>query len=193
MPRFEGFFRSQSKGKHPLEEDSYQYQERTTAEDIRAEEKIDEELLQRELEGRLMGEKLTPRQFELLYKARVEGGGEIKYIKDNDSNIFLDSRDMVRIMEEQRESTRRRMVQHGKWTEADSQRLMQEAVEEAGREAPTDFDEKKIKREFRNLHDLLSRVQNPQKLYEKEYYFDEGLGQSLKDHVDELKTTFADL
>jgi hypothetical protein len=36
-------------------------------------------------------------------------------------------------------------------------------------------------------------VQNPQKLYEKEYYFDEGLGQSLKDHVDELKTTFADL
>jgi hypothetical protein len=35
---------------------------------------------------------------------------------------------------------------------------MQEAVEEAGRDAPTDFDEKRIKREFRNLHDLLSRV-----------------------------------
>lgn len=68
----------------------------------------------------MMGEKLTPRQFEHLYKARLEGGGQIKYIKDNDSNIFLDSRDMVRLMEEQRESARRRMVQHGKWTETES-------------------------------------------------------------------------
>ena len=105
-----------------------------------------------------MGDKLTPRQFELLYNARVEGGGQIKFIKDNDSNLFLDSRDMVRIMEEQRESARRRMVLQGKWSEAESDRLMQEAVEEAGRNAPTEFDERKMRREFRNLYELLARI-----------------------------------
>jgi hypothetical protein len=47
--------------------------------------------------------------------------------------------------------------------------------------------------EFRKMLELFQTIQNPEKLYEKEYYFDEGLGQSLKDHVDELKTTFPDL
>ncbi len=50
-----------------------------------------------------------------------------------------------------------------------------------------------MKREFHKLLDLFQNIQNPQKLYEKEYYFDEGLGQSLKDHVEELKTTFPDV
>ncbi len=45
MPRFEGFFRSQSQGKHPFEEESYQYKDKTSAEQDRAEEDFDEELL----------------------------------------------------------------------------------------------------------------------------------------------------
>jgi hypothetical protein len=47
-----------------------------------------------------MGENLTPRQFELLYQTKVDGQGKIKYIKDKDSNLFLDARDLVRLMEE---------------------------------------------------------------------------------------------
>ena len=193
MPRFEGFFRSQSQGKHPFEEDSYQYENKTTPEQDRAEDDFDEELLQRELEGRLLGENLTPRQFELLYKAKMEGSGQIKYIKDNESNMFLDSRDLVRLMEEQREAARRRMVSSGKWAEAESEDRMVKVLKEMTNDIPTEYDEKRVKREFRNLLDLMSRIQNPQKLFEKEYYFDEGLGQSLKDHVEELKATFPDL
>jgi hypothetical protein len=47
-----------------------------------------------------MGETLTPRQFEVLYNARIEDGGKVKYIKDNDSNLFLDARDIVRLLDE---------------------------------------------------------------------------------------------
>ena len=66
-------------------------------------------------------------------------------------------------------------------------------VKEVRDDIPTEFDERRIHREFRGLVEVMSRIQNPQKFYEKEYHFDEGLGQSLKDHVDELKTNFPDL
>ena len=85
------------------------------------------------------------------------------------------------------------MINSGKWTEAESENRMQDLLKEISKDIPTEFDEKRVKREFRNLLDLMTRVQNPQKLFEKEYYFDEGLGQSLKDHVEELKATFPDL
>ena len=101
-----------------------------------------------------MGESLTPRQFELLYNARIEDGGKIKYIKDNHSNLFLDSRDIVRLLEEQRESARRRMIKDGKWTESESEQKMQEMIAKAYQDSPTDIDEKKMKREFRKLLDL---------------------------------------
>ena len=105
-----------------------------------------------------MGETLTPRQFELLYNARIEDGGKIKYIKDNHSNLFLDSRDIVRLLEEQRESARRRMIKDGKWTESESEQKMQEMIAKAYQDAPTDIDEKKMKREFRKLLDLFQMI-----------------------------------
>jgi hypothetical protein len=36
---------------------------------------------------------------------------------------------------------------------------------------------------FKNIH-------SPSTLFDKEYYFDEGLGESLKDHVDDIKSRF---
>lgn len=36
-------------------------------------------------------------------------------------------------------------------------------------------------------------MEHPEKLLEKEYYFDEGLGQSLKDHVEELQKNWPGL
>jgi hypothetical protein len=35
-----------------------------------------------------------------LYKAKIEDGTQVKYIRDKDNNAFLDARDMVRLMDE---------------------------------------------------------------------------------------------
>lgn len=72
LPRFEGFFKSMNRDEHPFEGEEYQYKNQMDADSLKAEEEFDEELLQRELEGRLLGETLTPRQFGILYKAKVE-------------------------------------------------------------------------------------------------------------------------
>jgi hypothetical protein len=62
-PRFEGFFRSMASGKHPLEEDKFKFDEyaQEMEDQQKADQEYDEELYMRELRGRLMGEKLTPR------------------------------------------------------------------------------------------------------------------------------------
>jgi hypothetical protein len=36
-------------------------------------------------------------------------------------------------------------------------------------------------------------MDNPERLLEKEYHFDEGLGQSLNSHVNELKTKYPEM
>lgn len=36
-------------------------------------------------------------------------------------------------------------------------------------------------------------TENPERLLEKEYYFDEGLGQSLQEHTAELKKNFPEM
>jgi len=62
MPRFEGFFKSQSEGKHPFEEKEFRdSNEKASDDQIKAEEEFDEKLYERELEGRLIGDTLTPR------------------------------------------------------------------------------------------------------------------------------------
>jgi len=40
------------------------------------------------------------------------------------------------------------------------------------------------------LHDAIMLMETPEKILEKEYHFDEGLGQSLDDHVEELKEKY---
>lgn len=46
----------------------------------------------------------------------------------------MSNRDIVRILDEQKESTRRRMVLEGKWSEAESEDRMKQAVREAANE-----------------------------------------------------------
>ena len=40
------------------------------------------------------------------------------------------------------------------------------------------------------FYENFNKLDNPERMYEKEYHFDEGLGQSLQDHTDELKEKF---
>lgn len=49
---------------------------------------------------------------------------------------------------------------------------------------------KKQRRFERMLHDAIVLMEAPEKLIEKEYHFDEGLGQSLDEHVEELKAKY---
>ena len=45
-------------------------------------------------------------------------------------------------------------------------------------------------RDFKDMKRAMSEVAHPKMLFEKEYYFDEGLGESLKDHVEHIKTNY---
>lgn len=197
LPRFEGFFKSQSQGKHPFEEPEFsEFKEKfgTAAADVAEEEKYDEELYKRELEGRLIGETLTPRQFEVLFKSKGEQGSDQGYyLKDKNMNAFLDARDIVRLMDEMRESKRRRMILDGECTEEQSHEKISKMVEESKNEEASPLDNTDTHREFFELYNFFRKIQSPEKLFEKEYYFDEGLGQSLKDHIEELKSHFPDL
>lgn len=62
MPNLETYYKSIAEGKHPFEQDKYKFdQDEELKKQREKEEKYDEELYQRELQGRLYGEKLTPR------------------------------------------------------------------------------------------------------------------------------------
>ena len=114
-------------------------------------------------------------------------------MRDTERKQFVDNRDLVRIMDEQKESARRRMVIHGEWKEEESVQKMQESIEEATLDAPEYLDEYQGMRDFTELKDLFFSIQNPDRLFEKEYHFDEGLGESVKEHVEGLKKRFPDL
>lgn len=154
MPRFEGFFNSLSQGKHPFEEKKFTEGHETfnkTPEDLANEEAYDQELLNRELKGRLLGETLSPRQFALLYEAKVDQSTRVKFQKDNERKQFLESRDLARIMEELQEQTRRRKVLSGEWREEDSHELLKDMIRQAGSEAGED---KEVEMEYRDMIEL---------------------------------------
>ena len=114
-------------------------------------------------------------------------------MRDSERKQFVDGRDLVRIMDEQKEAARRRMVIHGEWKEEESEEKMRASIAEATLNAPEYLDEYQSLRDFNELKELFSSIQNPKRLFEKEYHFDEGLGESVKEHVEGLKSRFPDL
>jgi hypothetical protein len=48
-------------------------------------------------------------------------------------------------------------------------------------------------RDFYEAYDMINQLKHPEKLYEKEYYFDEGLGESVQEHVNSIKEKLPDL
>lgn len=114
-------------------------------------------------------------------------------MKDVNKDDFIDQRDLVRILDEQREAARRRNVMSGKWTEEESEKKMKEVDAEGARMAPLYDNDQSLKNDFMEFYMFFKNIQNPETLYDKEYYFDEGLGESLKEHVEDLKTRFPDV
>ena len=57
-------------------------------------------------------------------------------MKDQNKEEFIDQRDIVRIMDEQREACRRRNVIQGNWKEEESEQKMKELDMETAKQAP---------------------------------------------------------
>jgi hypothetical protein len=47
-----------------------------------------------------MGEKLSSRQFGVLYNATLDDSAKLKFVKDKEREQFMTSRDIIRLMEE---------------------------------------------------------------------------------------------
>lgn len=114
-------------------------------------------------------------------------------MKDMNKNDFIDQRDLVRMMDEQREACRRRNVLSGKWKEEESEERMKEMDLEINEKAPLYDNDLKDKEEFMEMVSFFKNLNNPGMLFDKEYYFDEGLGESLKDHVEDIKSRFPEV
>ena len=64
---------------------------------------------------------------------------------------------------------------------------MQELLDEQAEKYPTRSSFQIAQREALKALDGLLSARNSKTLFEREYYFDEGLGQSLNEHTKELK------
>lgn len=75
----------------------------------------------------------------------------------------------------------------GEWSEAESYALLQDKLNELYEKYPTKRAFERKKKEERELMARLAEARTPTTLFEREYYFDEGLGESLNDHIANLK------
>ena len=70
--------------------------------------------------GKLLGNTLTPTEYEKIAGFYADGDLRNKRMLDTNNEEFLHARHNVRLMEEQAERFRRRKVLTGEWTEAES-------------------------------------------------------------------------
>lgn len=120
MPRFEEYFNNVKDGVHPFDKITDEVNESVRKDKENETDDYDRELHERELLGRLMGEKLTPRQFDLLVGLHSDENAKLRYVKDNQNDAFMQKRDVIRLFEEQLEKLRRQRVMSGEWSEAAS-------------------------------------------------------------------------
>lgn len=155
-----------------------------------AERQQEKELHQREILGRLMGEKLTPRQFEILTGKYSDKDTKLRHVKDGLHDKFLSNRQQIRLAEENVERIRRRKVIDGEWTEAESHHAIRQWLQEKCDDIPGPELLRKQRRTIDVISEAIVVMDCPERLLEKEYHFDEGLGQTLTEHVEELNIRY---
>lgn len=79
---------------------------------------------------------------------------------------------------------------NGEWPEDKSYQLMQQELDKAQEMYPTPTKFKIEMREKSKMMHNLMNLRNSSQILEREYYFDEGLGESLNDHIEGLKKKF---
>ena len=82
---------------------------------------------------------------------------------------------------------RRQKVASGEWTEGESNQQLQNFLVELDRDTMGTNKERIFLRDLEAMIKGMQLMDNPERLMEREYHFDENLGQSLDDHIAELK------
>lgn len=128
----------------------------------------------------------------MLLQTSSDEGEREALAKAADFKMQRNSRDIIRNGEELLESYRRGQVSTGEWSEQDSHRLLQDQLDELHERMPTKTSyEIALREEKKRLQQVLEDGLYLER-QEREYYFDEGLGQSLNDHVHELRSQLPD-
>lgn len=118
---------------------------------------------------------------------------KLQRVKDQQQQQFISHRDTIRINEEHVEKLRRKKVASGEWTEEESHKQLAQHLQSLLDQQKSPSQLKIYRRELQDVLEALSLMDNPERLLEKEYHFDEGLGQSLNSHVNELKTKYPEM
>ena len=128
VPRFEEYFQAEADGVHPFDKiaHSFDQSEVGTAEEAKVEEAREKRLYERELLGRLMGQKLTPGEYEIVAGRYADADLRQKRVLDSTNQEFLNARHTVRLIEEAAEQVRRRKVISKEWKESESRNDLQE-------------------------------------------------------------------
>ena len=96
MPSFEDYFSAQAEGIHPFDRVANQQGEDLDSigneEDAWAEAEREQKLYKRSLLGKLLGQKLTPEEFEILSGIDVDGSLRNKRTLDVNNEEFMDKR-----------------------------------------------------------------------------------------------------
>ena len=156
---------------------------------------MDEDTYRRELVARLFGGKLSARQYGVLMNYqdsdKTAEPERLKIQNIQHLKTIESSKVDIRNAEEILESHRREMVLSGKWNESESRDKLQQKLFEFQKRFPTKASVKLFTTQLKQKkeQELLLERQSDHK-QEREYYFDEGLGQSLDDHIKELKERY---
>ena len=192
VPRFNEYFQAEADGVHPFDKitSSFDQSEIGTADDAEAEQKREQLLFQKEILGRLIGQQLTPSQYELIDGLYKNEELRSKRMLDANNEEFLETRQQVRLMEEAAEKIRRQKVISREWNEAESHARLASYLQERQEKAYNSPDPDQRKRDISKVIQELKSNLTSDTLTEKEYHFDEGVGVSLDEHVKKLKATY---
>jgi hypothetical protein len=75
----------------------------------------------------------------------------------------------------------------GEWTEEESKARSQAWLAQMEEDKMPSRIRKQINREFVEMYQQLRAMDHPERLFEKEYHFDEGMGVSLDKHMADLR------
>jgi hypothetical protein len=128
---------------------------------------LDEELYRRELMGRLVSERLTPRQFELMSNEMSSSGsnnGEaLGRIKDVNHYNFLGRRELIRLAQEKAEAIRRRKVMDGEWTENESHMKLNDLLADRAATELSATDRKNQMNDTMEMIQAIRLTENPER------------------------------
>jgi hypothetical protein len=128
---------------------------------------MDEELYRRELMGRLVSERLTPRQFELMSNEMSSTGpnnGEaLGRIKDVNHYNFLGRRELIRLAQEKAEAIRRRKVMDGEWTENESHMMLNDLLADRAATELSATDRKNQMNDTMEMIQAIRLTENPER------------------------------